>query len=156
MRYVLFAIYHKFRVIRYLISWQILKGNCHFFNPLFLLIRWKALIETKIKQKNASKNIQPFSSYSGLNFLLFSIVILLCHSHSWIIKEGIFYFQNEYNIWIPRAKSVRNVKFCRSNSIISKIMRPSFLQFSVRKDTSVWNCVKYDFTFDKNGNFKPE
>ena len=114
-----------------LICAEALKGNCHFFNPLFLLIRWKALIETKIKQKTASKNIQPFSSYSRLNFLLFSIVILLCHSHSWILNEGIFYFQNEYYIWIPRAKSVRNVKFCRSNWIILKITRPSFLQFSI-------------------------
>ena len=120
------------------------------------MIRWKALIETKIKQKTASKNIQPFSSYSGLNFLLFAIVILLCYSHLWIIKEGIFYFENEYNIWIPRAKSDRNVKFCRSNSIISKIMRPSFLQFSVRKGTLVRKLIRNDVTSDKNGNFKPE
>ena len=68
-----------------------------------------------------------------LSFLLFSIVILLCHSDSWIIKEGIVYFENEYNFWILRAKNVRNVKFYRSNSITSKITRPSFSQISPEK-----------------------
>ena len=89
--------------------------------------------------KKVGQNFHYFVSYSAWSFLLFSIVILLCHSHSWKIKEGIVYFKNEYNFWIPCAKYARNVKVCRSNSIISKIMRPSFLQFSVLKGTPVRN-----------------
>ena len=81
-----------------------------------------------------------------ISFLLFSIVILLFHSHSWIIKEGIVYFKNEYNFWIPRAKNVRNIKFYRSHSIISKIMRPSVLQFSVLKGTPESRGDKSDVT----------
>ena len=80
---------------------------------------------------------------------MFSIVILLCHSHSWIIKEGVVYLKNEYNFWIPRAKNVRNIKFCRSNSIISKITRPSFLQFSVLKGTLRETCQVWRHTWQE-------
>ena len=73
-----------------------------------------------------------------------------------MINEGIVYFKNEYNFWIPRAKNVRNVKFYRSNSIISKIMRPSFLQFSVLKCTPVQNRDNSDVTIVPSKKIKPE
>ena len=92
----------------------------------------------------------------NLRFLLFSIVLLLCHSHKWIINEGIVHFKNEYNFWIARAKKVRNVKFNRSNSIISKITSPSFLQFLVLKGTSGWKLCRSDVTPAQNRKFKLE
>ena len=66
---------------------------------------------------------------------MFSIVILLFHSHSWIIEEDVVYLKNEYIFWIAHAKNIRIVKFYQSSSIIKKIMRPSSLQFSVVKST---------------------
>ena len=71
-------------------------------------------------------------------------------------NEGIVHFKNEYNFWIARAKKVRNVKFYRSNSIISKIMSPSFLQFSVLKGITGWKFRRSDVTRAENGSFKPE
>ena len=85
-----------------------------------------------IYKKKVGQNFHYFVSYYGFKFSIvpycYSIV-----SFAFIRKEGIVYFKNEYNFWIPRAKNVRNVQFYRSHSIISKIMRPSVLQFSVHK-----------------------
>ena len=112
-----------------------LKGELHWkkLSPIFCLNRIDHQKWWIFAKESRSKF--PIISWviTILIFLLFFIVILLFHSHFWIINEGIAYFKNEYNFWIPRAKNVRNVKFYRSNSIISKIMRPSFWQFPVLK-----------------------
>ena len=85
------------------------------------------------------KSRSKFPLFRQLLRFNFSIV-LYCYSivsfHFRIINEGIVYFRNGYNFWIPRAKNMRKVKFYRSNSIISKITRPSFLQFSIVKGTT--------------------
>ena len=92
-----------------------LKGSCHFFNPLLLLIRWKALIETKIKQKNASKNIQPFFSYSGLKFpFLSNVTSYLTQFHTDVfLRTENCWKRRLHNFW---NNSVGSTKFDISNT----------------------------------------
>ena len=103
--------------------------------------------------KNSEKSRSKALLFRELFRFEFSIVFYCSSIVSyplWIINEGIVYFKNEYNFWIPRAKNDRNVKFYRSNSIISKIMRPSVLQFSVLKGTPVQKLYQSDVTLAQN------
>ena len=97
------------------------------------MIRWKALIETKIKQKTASKNIQPFSSYSRLNFhcspLLFYCVI---HIHEYLMKAfSISKMNTILGFLVPKV--LKMSKFVDPTRLFQKLRGLLFCKFQYVK-----------------------